>query len=162
MYVSSDPSTYMVRIRFTFKNQVWHMSVCFPATPHALAPLEPAPRSPTPPAHLRPQPSTLALSLALRTHPGSSAAAHRNPPSFYDRRWALVAPVASVSFALPSATRDTPRFALSPSSLLGPRSPECFPVQSESAAVDPRLHRVPTVTQAPLSLHSRWAIFLCT
>jgi hypothetical protein len=28
--------------------------------PHALAPLEPAPRSPTSPAHLRPQPSSLA------------------------------------------------------------------------------------------------------
>jgi hypothetical protein len=42
---------------------------------------------PLPPAHLRPQPSTLALSLALRVHPGSSAAAHRSlssvlrPPS---------------------------------------------------------------------------------
>jgi hypothetical protein len=37
--------------------------------PHALAPLEPMPRSPTSPAHLRPQPSSLAPSLALLTRP---------------------------------------------------------------------------------------------
>jgi hypothetical protein len=24
VYVSSDPDTYMVRIRFTFQNRVWH------------------------------------------------------------------------------------------------------------------------------------------
>jgi hypothetical protein len=24
LYVSSDPDTYMVRIRFTFQNRVWH------------------------------------------------------------------------------------------------------------------------------------------
>jgi hypothetical protein len=24
VYVSSDPGTYMVRIRFTFQNRVWH------------------------------------------------------------------------------------------------------------------------------------------
>jgi hypothetical protein len=26
VYVSSDPGTYMVRIRFTFQNRVWHPS----------------------------------------------------------------------------------------------------------------------------------------
>jgi hypothetical protein len=25
VYVSSDPGTYMVRIRFTFQNRVWHL-----------------------------------------------------------------------------------------------------------------------------------------
>jgi hypothetical protein len=25
VYVSSDPRTYMVRIRFTFQNRVWHL-----------------------------------------------------------------------------------------------------------------------------------------
>jgi hypothetical protein len=31
VYVSSDPGTYMVRIRFTFQNRVWHcvFSVAF-------------------------------------------------------------------------------------------------------------------------------------
>jgi hypothetical protein len=48
--------------------------------PHALAPLEPTPCSPTPPAHLRPQLSSLAPSPALRAQPGHSAAVHRSPP----------------------------------------------------------------------------------
>jgi hypothetical protein len=26
VYVSSDPGTYVVRIRFTFQNRVWHTS----------------------------------------------------------------------------------------------------------------------------------------
>jgi hypothetical protein len=26
VYVSSDPGTYMVRIRFTFQNRVWHIN----------------------------------------------------------------------------------------------------------------------------------------
>jgi hypothetical protein len=47
---------------------------------HALAPLESAPRSPTSPAHLRPQLSSLALSSALRAQPGNSTAVHRSLP----------------------------------------------------------------------------------
>jgi hypothetical protein len=26
VYVSSDPGTYMVRIRFAFQNRVWHLA----------------------------------------------------------------------------------------------------------------------------------------
>jgi hypothetical protein len=50
-------------------------------------PLEPAPRSPTSPAHLRPQPSTPALSLALRAQLGSSTTAHRRPPPVLRSPW---------------------------------------------------------------------------
>jgi hypothetical protein len=57
---------------------------------------------------------------------------------FYGRRRARVAPVASVSSASPSATRDTPRFAPSPSGLPGPRSPEFSQCSRSSATIDPR------------------------
>jgi hypothetical protein len=49
----------------------------------ARASLEAARRSPTSPAHLRPQPNPLAPSLALRTRTGSSAAAHRRPHKIF-------------------------------------------------------------------------------
>jgi hypothetical protein len=35
MYVSSDPGTYMVRIRFTFQNRVWHAPLSFLLHAHA-------------------------------------------------------------------------------------------------------------------------------
>jgi hypothetical protein len=59
----------------------------FRPPPHALAPLEHVPRSPTSPAHLRPQPSTLALSLSPYAHPGSSTAAHRLSPLILRSSW---------------------------------------------------------------------------
>jgi hypothetical protein len=40
------------------------------------------PLEPAPPAHLRPQSST----LSLRAYPGSSVVAHQNLPPFYDHR----------------------------------------------------------------------------
>jgi hypothetical protein len=99
-------------------------------------PLEPTPRFRTSPTHLHPQLSSLVPSPALRAHQAT-------PPLFiearcplHDRRSVPVASVASVSSASPSATRDTPWFAFFPSGLPVPRSPECFPVQPESAAVD--------------------------
>jgi hypothetical protein len=53
----------------------------FLATPPCSEPfLDPAHTHSPFPAQLRTQPSTLALSLALRARPGSSAAAHRGPP----------------------------------------------------------------------------------
>jgi hypothetical protein len=66
------------------------------------------------------------LSLCAHDQP-SSAAAHQGPPPFRDSHCAYVASVASVSSASPSAVRNTPRFAPSPSGLPGPHSPECFP-----------------------------------
>jgi hypothetical protein len=71
---------------------------------------------------------------------------------FYGRHRALTAPVASVSSALSPTTQDTPRFVLSPSSSLGPRSPvHCC----SSAAVDPCPHRAPDAVRVFLSLTSR-------
>jgi hypothetical protein len=123
--------------------------------PHVLAPFEPH----APLTHLPPLTCdlnrTLSPSLSLCTRD------QRAPPPptvdcrpFYDRRRARAPFVASVSYALPSATRDTLWFALPLSSLPGPRSPERF-LSSRSPAIDPRLHRTPAVLQASRSLHSR-------
>jgi hypothetical protein len=84
--------------------------------PHALAPLELVPRSPTSPAHLRPQLSTLALSLALHAHPGSYAVAHRRPPLVLRLPWnsppCVLHPVSS---ALSPTTWNAHGFAPNPS-----------------------------------------------
>jgi hypothetical protein len=117
--------------------------------PHALAPLELAPCSRTPPAHLRPQPS----SLALRAQPNSSTAAHRRSPSFRDRRWVLITLVPSVSVAASPAARDTLWFVLSPSSSSGPCSPEHF-LRSRSPSSSTR-----DFTASP---SSSWRSWVCT
>jgi hypothetical protein len=88
---------------------------------------------------LRPQPNPLALSLSLRARPESSANVDCRP--FCDRRRARALSVASVSFALSSATQDTLWFALPLSGLPDPRSPEHFLRSRSTVAVDPRLHR---------------------
>jgi hypothetical protein len=103
------------------------------------APLSPASCSPTSSlSHLRPLPSSLALSLSLCPHESRAlpppADAHR---LFRGRRCVCALSSATVSFALPSATRDTLRCALSLSVSSGPRSPERFLVQPESATVAP-------------------------
>jgi hypothetical protein len=117
--------------------------------------LSPAPRSPT-------FPHSLAPSVEPSRHLSHSTRAtrelHHCPPSTIvrsDHHRARAPSVASVSSALPSATRDTLWFALPLSSLHGPCSPEHFLRSQSLAAVDPRLHRTPAVLQASWSSHSR-------
>jgi hypothetical protein len=119
-------------------------------------PLEPAPRSPTSPYSFAPSAEhPHPLSLALRVHPSSSFAAHRSP-----------SPVPRPSSSLCRARcLDEFCLAVSNSGHLSVRSQPLWfarsaltgvlPVQPESAAVDQRLHRIPAVSQALLSLHSR-------
>jgi hypothetical protein len=84
---------------------------------------------------LCPAPSP-SLSLCLREPraPPSPADAHR---LFRGRRCARAPSSATVSFALPSTTRDTLRCALSLPAASGPRSAERFLAQPESAPVAP-------------------------
>ncbi|PWZ25335.1 hypothetical protein Zm00014a_024348, partial [Zea mays] len=56
---------------------------------------------------------------------------------FRGRRCACAPSSATVSFALPSATRDTLRCALSLPATPGPCSPERFLAQPESATIAP-------------------------
>jgi hypothetical protein len=93
----------------------------------AHAPLEAACCSPTSPRSLAPL-AKLSRPLSCPVH-----ATRQAPPPlirdrcpFYDRRRARSLSVASMSSASPSATRDTPRFALSLSVLPGQRSLEHF------------------------------------
>jgi hypothetical protein len=95
--------------------------------PHSLGPLEPH----APLAHF--PLLTCALSRALSPplspcvrNQTSSTAAHQRRSSFRDRRWARIMLVPSVRSTASPAARDTIRFALSPSGLPGPRSPEHF------------------------------------
>jgi hypothetical protein len=88
-------------------------------------PFEPTPRSPHFPLLIcalnrAPSPS-LSPCACVQVAPPLLTEARR---PFYGRRRARVVPVATMSSALPSATRDTSRFAPSPSSLPGPRSPK--------------------------------------
>jgi hypothetical protein len=62
---------------------------------------------------------------------------------FCGRRCARAPSSATVSFPLPSATRDTLRCARSIPAAPGPRSPECFLAQPESTTVAPSPHRTP-------------------
>jgi hypothetical protein len=94
--------------------------------PHALAPLDLMPRSPTFPRSLAPS--------AELSHPLSrpARATRQAPPLLTEdrRRFATdvepAAPIPSLSSAASPAARDTLRFVLSLSSLPGPRSPEHF------------------------------------
>jgi hypothetical protein len=114
-----------------------------------------SPRAPFDPrallAHL---PSSIcALCPALSLSLSRSAHANREPlppPTdvrrlFRGRRCAHAPSSATVSSALPSATRDTLRCALSLPAAPGPRSLEPFLRSRSPAAVDPRLHRTPAV-----------------
>ena len=92
-------------------------TACFPATTSAPEPFSAAhAHSLTPLAQLRPQPSTLAPSLALRARPWNSA--EGSPPFCGHHR----ASVASVCFAPLLATWDTSWLAPSLSNSLGLRS----------------------------------------
>jgi hypothetical protein len=103
---------------------------------------------------LRPRPSPRALlahlpssicALCPALSLSRSAHANRGPPPpsidvhrlFCGRRCARVPSSATVRFALPLATRDTLRCALSLPAAPGPRSPEHFLAQPESATVAP-------------------------
>jgi hypothetical protein len=105
---------------------------------------------------LRPLPNSLALSLSLYSREQRAL-----PPStdahclFRGRRRAYAPSSATVSSALLSAARDTLQFALSFPAASGLRSPERFLRSRSPAAVDPRLHRTPTVLQTSRSSHSR-------
>jgi hypothetical protein len=113
----------------------------------------------TPLAHL----SLLTCPLSQTLSPSLSLCAHdqRAPPPptvdcrpFCDRRRARAPSVASVSSALPSATRDTLWFALPLFSLPGLRSPERFLRNRSPTAVDPRLHHPPLFSKRP-KVHTR-------
>jgi hypothetical protein len=95
---------------------------------------------------------TCALSRTLSHSPSHYARNQGAPPpptidyrSFCGPRRARAPSVASVSFALPSATRDTLWFSLPLSDLPGPRSPKRFLRSRSPAAVDPRLHRTSAI-----------------
>jgi hypothetical protein len=103
-------------------------SVHFLPPPHSLDPF----RARTPLAHF----PLLICALSRAPSPSLShyTRIHAAPPPltevrrpFYGRRRARAAPVAFVSSATPSATRDTSRFTPSPSGLPGPWSPESSP-----------------------------------
>jgi hypothetical protein len=74
---------------------------------------------------------------------------------FCCRRRALAVSVASVSFALSPMTRDTPRFAPSPSISLNPCSQVLSLPRCSSPAVDPCPRRAPDVVRESPSLLSR-------
>jgi hypothetical protein len=123
---------------------------------HVLAPFEPRALL----AHLPPLTCTLSQTLSHSL----SLCAHdqRAPPPptvyyrpFCDRRRARAPSVASVSFGLPSATRDTLWFALPLSGLPSLRSLERFLRNRSPATVDLRIHRTPAGLQASRSSHSR-------
>jgi hypothetical protein len=125
--------------------------------PHALAPLEPTPRSPTSPCSFAPSaehsPSLSPCARIQATPPPLTEVRH----PFYDRRWARSAPVALVSSASPSATRDTSRFA---PSLSGPPSPLSPEFSRAAGAPPPSTRGVPTSPSFALGLQcflSRWA-----
>jgi hypothetical protein len=108
---------------------------------HVRAPaplLSPAPCSPTSPLSFAPsaQLPRPSLSLCLRKlrAPPPPVDAHR---LFCGRRCARAPSSATVSFALPSAARDTLRCALSLPATPGPCSPGCFLAQPESATAAP-------------------------
>jgi hypothetical protein len=84
--------------------------------------------------------------------PQQSPRTARTPREFRCRRWALIAPVVSVSSALSPATWDALRFTPAPSGSPGPRSlVHC----RSSAAVDQCPHRAPDVVRVFLRLPSR-------
>jgi hypothetical protein len=118
--------------------------------------LSPTPCSPTSPRSLAPsvEPSRPSLSLCARDQIAPLLLTE-DRRLFCVRRRAHAPFVASVSSASPSATRDTLWFALPLSDLLGPRSLEHFLRSWSPAAVDPRLHRTPTIPQASRSLYLR-------
>jgi hypothetical protein len=100
--------------------------------------LNPAPCSPT-------SPPSFAPSAQLSRPLSRSAHANREPlppPAdvhrlFLGRRCVRAPSRATISFALPPATRDTLRCALTLSGLFGPRSPEWFLRSSSSATITP-------------------------
>jgi hypothetical protein len=125
----------------------------FPAMTSAPEPFSAAhAHSLTPLAQLRPQPSTLALTLALRARPWNSA---EGSPPFCGRRRASVAFVALVSFPPSLATRDTSRLA--PAILICPvRAHRHFPYAAEARRrrPEPSLHprRCPDAPEFPLEV----------
>jgi hypothetical protein len=118
----------------------------------------PSPRAPFEPcallAHLpspicalysAPSPSLLLCPREPRAPPPPADVQHL----FRGRRCARAPSSATMSFALPSATRDTLQCALSLPAAPGPRSPEQFLRSRSPAAIDPRLHRTPPFSKRP-------------
>jgi hypothetical protein len=115
--------------------------------PHALAPLEPAPRLPTSPCSLAPS----AELFRPLSHPARATRqlCRRSPKP-------VVVPRSSLS---PRRVRCPGEFCLTVSNSGHPLVrllPLWFArsMHSESAAIDPRLHRLPAVLQALLGSHS--------
>jgi hypothetical protein len=124
--------------------------------PRPRAPFEPCAllaHLPSPICALCPAPSP-SLSLCLR-EPRAPPAPADVQCLFRGRRCARAPSSATVSFVMPSATRDTLRCALSLHAAPGPCSPEQFLRSRSPAAVDPRLHRTPAILQPSRSSHSR-------
>jgi hypothetical protein len=105
-----------------------------------------SPRAPFGPRALLAHLPSLICALCPAPSPSLSLSSREQgalPPSadayrlFHGRRCARAPSSATVSFALLSAARDTLRCALSLSAASGPRSPERFLAQPESAIVAP-------------------------
>jgi hypothetical protein len=131
-------------------------SARFLATPpHARAFSGPRPRSLALPRSVCPQPSTLALSLALRARPGSSAAARRGlapvlqSPSSHRR----VRCLGKICLIDCNPGRSSVR--TSPSGSLGLRSPELSSRSQRAATVNPSPRCVPATIQGSQNLSSR-------
>jgi hypothetical protein len=98
---------------------------------------------------------------ALTSPHAARAPMKKSPPSvvvpclFCGRHRALIVSAIPVSLASSPATRETPRFAPSPSISLSPCSPAFPPRLSRSATVDPRPRRVLDTVQVTRSLPSR-------
>jgi hypothetical protein len=114
---------------------------------HALASLDPVPRSPTTPTHLRPQPSSLAPSLALcmrpaelrRRSPGTAAVLRLFLRPRHDR--------CPGEFCLTDSSSGHPSVRPQPLWFARSTLTGVFPMQPESAAVDLGLHRLLAVLQ---------------
>jgi hypothetical protein len=130
-------------------------SACSPATSSQPRPFRaPRPTRPLPPAHLHPQSSSLAPSLALRAQPDKLR--RRSPKAAAVPRPSLGPHHARSLGTLHRITRSSGHHSVRPFPLSFARSAltRAFLTQLEPAAVDPWPHRLPSILQALLSSHS--------
>jgi hypothetical protein len=115
-----------------------------------IAPLDLVPRSPTSPCSFAPSTEVSRPTLALRTEPDKFR--HRSPKTVVVLRSKLSPHRVRCLGKLHCITRNSGHPSVSPQPLWVARSvlTGVFPVQLESAAVDPGLHCLPAVLQALL------------